>query len=102
MATYSFVVLKYRVPLARIEETTPSHRAYLKELHARGKLIASGAFVPREGGGLLMRTADAAELSALLEQDPFQKEGLVETTVYTWAVGIGLDGLDALPRPAHG
>ncbi|GAC1607493.1 MAG: hypothetical protein NVS4B10_22580 [Myxococcales bacterium] len=102
MATYFFVVLKYRVPLARIEESTPSHRAFLKELHGRGKLIASGPFVPREGGGFLMRVADAAELSGLLAQDPFHKEGLVETTIYNWAVGIGLEGLDSLPRPAHG
>lgn len=98
MASYAFVVLKYKVPLERVEQTTPRHRAYLTELHQQGKLIASGPFVPREGGGLLMRVDGKEDLERLLAKDPFQIEGLVDTTVHWWAPGIGAAGLDALPK----
>jgi uncharacterized protein YciI len=96
MAQYAFVVLKYLVPLERIQQTVDRHRAYLGGLHAQGKLVASGPLVPRTGGGLLFRVADDAELSQLLAADPFQQEGLVEATRFHWAPGIGVEGLDRL------
>ena len=46
------VTLSYRVPLAEVDVHTPAHRAYLKTLFDAKKLIASGPFVPREGGAL--------------------------------------------------
>jgi uncharacterized protein YciI len=98
MAAYAFVVLKYKVPLDRVEQTTPRHRAYLTELHKQGKLLASGAFVPRDGGGLLLRVEGKEEMDRLLAKDPYQVEGLVETTIHWWAPGIGVAGLDALPK----
>ena len=99
MAAYAFVVLRYRVPIARVEEVTPRHRAWCAELHRQGKLIASGPFVPREGGGLLLRVEGPEEMAALLANDPFQREGVAESTVHWWAPGLGAADLDALPRP---
>jgi uncharacterized protein YciI len=96
---YVFVVLKYRVPLERIVATQDRHRAYLRTLHEQGKMIASGPFIPRDGGGLLLRCADDDELERLLAADPFQIEGLVDTTVHRWAPGIGNEGLDSLAQP---
>ena len=55
MALYAFVALKYEAPLERIQQTVDRHRAYLRELLAQGKMVCSGPFVPREGGGLLLR-----------------------------------------------
>lgn len=93
---YAYVVLRYTVPLERIQETTDRHRAYLRQLHEQKKLVASGPFVPRTGGGLLMRVADEAELQALLAADPFHQEQLVESTVHVWAPNIGIAGLDGI------
>jgi uncharacterized protein YciI len=93
---YAFVVLRYLVPMERIAETTDRHRAYLRELKARRKLVASGPFVPRTGGGLLLRADDDAELARLLADDPFAQEQLVEHTIHRWAPNIGDDGLDGL------
>ena len=98
MALYAFVALRYRFPLERIQQTVDRHRAYLRELLAQGKMIASGPFVPREGGGLLLRVEDEAEIQAVLEKDPFQIERLVDTTIYKWAPNIGVEELDSLPR----
>jgi uncharacterized protein YciI len=89
VATLAFVALKYRFPLERILQTVDRHRAYLRELHGKGKLVASGPFEPRTGGGLLIRAESEEELQALLANDPFQQEQLVETTVYRWAPNIG-------------
>jgi uncharacterized protein YciI len=98
MALYAFVALKYRYPLERMQKTVDRHRAYLRELLAQGKMIASGPFVPREGGGLLLRVEDEAEIQPILDKDPFQIERLVDTTIYKWAPNIGTEGLDTLPR----
>jgi uncharacterized protein YciI len=92
MANLAFVVLRYKVPLERIQQTVDRHRAYLRELHGQGKLIASGPFDPRTGGGLLVRTESDEELQKLLAGDPFQLEQLVETTVYKWLPNIGSVG----------
>ncbi len=99
MAQYAFVALKYKFPLERILQTVDRHRAYLRELLAQGKLLASGPFVPRWGGALLLRVADEAELQKLLAADPFAQEGLVEHTIYNWAPNIGVEGLDSLAQP---
>ena len=93
---YAIILLRYLVPLERIAETTDRHRAYLRELHAAKKLIASGPLVPRTGGAFLVRVADEAELAALLAGDPFGQEQLVEYTIHHWAPNIGVEGLDAL------
>ena len=89
MPNIAFVALKYKYPLERMEKTVDRHRAYLRKLHADGKLIASGPFVPREGGGLLVNVEDEEELQKILADDPFQQEELVETTIYRWAPNIG-------------
>ncbi len=93
---YAIVLLRYLVPLERIEQTVDRHRAYLRELAARKKLVASGPLVPRTGGALLLRVTDDAELSTILADDPFAQEALVEHTVHRWAPNIGVEGLDAL------
>ncbi len=98
MAIYAFVVLKYRYPLERMQKTLDRHRAYLRELHGKGKLVCSGPFVPREGGALLLRVSEEKEIAELLAKDPYQLEQLVETTIYKWDPNIGREGLDSLAR----
>ena len=96
MALYAFVALKYRYPLERMLKTIDRHRAYLRELLVQGKMVASGPFVPREGGGLLLRIENPAEIAPLLARDPYHLEGLVSDIVYVWDPNIGREGLDKL------
>jgi uncharacterized protein YciI len=93
---YAYVVLRYLVPMERINETVDRHRAYLRDLKARRKLLASGPLVPRTGGALLLRATDEAELARLLADDPFTQEKLVEHTIHQWAPNIGDGDLDAI------
>ena len=99
MALYAIVVLKYRYPMERMQQTVERHRAYQRELLAQGKMIASGPFVPREGGALLLRVEDESEIQPIVEKDPFQVERLVDTTIHRWAPNIGVEGLESLARP---
>src|SRR4051812_38218569 len=96
---YAFVALKYRFPLERMQQTVDRHRAYLSGLLKQGKLICSGPFVPRDGGALLVRFETDEELQGLLKGDPFQIEGLVDTTIFKWDPNIGRPGLDSLSPP---
>ncbi|MFN2548265.1 MAG: YciI family protein [Myxococcales bacterium] len=96
MALYAIVVLKYTAPLERILQTVEKHRAYLRELHAQGKMVASGPFVPREGGALLLRINDPSEIQPLRAKDPYQIEGLCSDTIHVWDPNIGREGLDSL------
>jgi uncharacterized protein YciI len=89
VAILFFVALKYRHPLERMLQTVDRHRAYLRELHGKGKLVASGPFEPRTGGALLIRAESEDELQSMLAADPFQQEKLVDTTIYQWAPNIG-------------
>ena len=99
MALYAFVALKYEVPFERIQQTVDRHRAYLRELHAQGKMVCSGPFVPREGGALLLRIDDPSEIAPLLAKDPYHVEKLVSDTIYIWDPNIGREALDSLsPR----
>ena len=88
----AFVALKYRYPLERMLQTVDRHRAYLRELHAKGKMVASGPFEPRTGGALLLKADSEEDLQAMLAADPFQQEELVETTIYRWVINIGSVG----------
>ena len=66
----------------------PEHRAYLMRQSA---LLGSGPFVDGAAGALLVfRTADRAELDAIVAADPFTVEGVVaETDIRTWDVVLG-------------
>jgi len=99
MAVYAFVALKYLAPLDRMLQTLDRHRAWLRELHAQGKMVCSGPFVPREGGAMLLRVEHPSEVEPLLAKDQFRQENLVSNTIYVWDVNIGRDGLDTLARP---
>jgi len=98
MAVYAFVALKYLASLDRMLQTLDRHRAWLRDLHAQGKVVCSGPFVPREGGAMLLRVEHPSEIEPLLAKDPFRQENLVSNTIYVWDVNIGRDGLDTLAR----
>lgn len=64
-----------------------AHVAYLQSLVSRGKLRASGRLKgkPLRSGFLIFTTETQAETEALIQADPFAKEGLVaELTVHEW------------------
>jgi uncharacterized protein YciI len=89
-----FVILvTYTVPVERIDQLIPPHRAWMAEQYAAGTFLASGAQTPRTGAVILARGGDRKSLEALLTQDPIAQAGVadyqvVEFTPTTTAAGL--------------
>jgi uncharacterized protein YciI len=96
---YALAIVRYRKPLDEVLKHIEPHRAYLRELKARGTLVASGPFEPRHGGGLLLRVPDGGADAALLavrDGDPFVKAQVAQYELLPWLPNIGKDDLDRL------
>lgn len=96
---YAIAILRYRKPLEKVLEVVDEHRAYLRDLKAKGLLLASGPLDPRSGGALLLRVPDGsvdATLDAVRDGDPFVKKGMAQYELLPWVPGIGKDDLDRI------
>lgn len=96
---YAIAILRYRKPLEQLLEVTEEHRAYLRQLHADGIVLASGPLDPRHGGALLLRVPDDgvdAALDRIRDGDPFTQRGLVQYELLPWVPVIGKESLDRL------
>jgi uncharacterized protein YciI len=79
------VTLKFTDNAERRQEVRPTHREYLKELLAKGKLHESGPFTDDSGALLIYDAADVAEVQELLANDPYAPNGIVESaTINEW------------------
>ena len=96
---YGLVLIRYRLPLEDVVNATPEHREYLKQLKAKGILLAAGPFDPRTGGALLVRVPDGdvqQALSAVRDGDPFFSKGVANYELIAWKPVIGQEALDTL------
>ena len=96
---YAIAIIRYRKPIERVVDVTEAHRAYLRELHGRGVLVASGPFEPRFGGALLLRVPDEGSdgaLNAIRDGDPFVQQGVAQYELLAWAPILGKDALDRI------
>jgi uncharacterized protein YciI len=96
---YALAIVRYRKPLEEVLKHLDDHRAYLRELQAKGLLLASGPLEPRSGGVLLLRVPDgdvAGALDGIRDGDPFHRAGVAQYELLPWAPVIGQEGLDRL------
>jgi uncharacterized protein YciI len=96
---YGLVLIRYRLPLEEVVKATEEHREYLRELKAKGILLAAGPFDPRTGGALLVRIPDdnpQQSLTAVRDGDPFFAKGIANYELIAWNALIGKEGLDTL------
>ena len=96
---YGLVLIRYRLPLEEVVKATEEHREYLRELKAKGILLAAGPFDPRTGGALLVRVPDdrvQESLSAVRDGDPFFTKGVANYELIAWKPVIGNEELDKL------
>ena len=71
------VILQFGDNAKRLE-VRPRHRAYLEQLLADGKLLASGPWADDSGALILYEAADEAEARALWAADPYsQTDGAI-------------------------
>ncbi len=96
---YAIAIVRYRKPLEEVLRFLEEHRSYLRDLRAKGTLLASGPLQPRYGGALLLRLPDAAPgdaLAAVRDEDPFVREGVAQYELLPWDPVLGREGLDRL------
>ncbi len=67
---------RYVKPLDEVDRWLPEHRAFLDRHYAAGHFIVSGPIEPRTGGVILVGDMDRAAVEAMLEEDPFAREGV--------------------------
>ena len=88
-------------PLVAPEQLRPvlaAHLDYMIDLEKRGVIFASGPLAdperPPQGEGLtIVRAANAADVRAIAEADPFFKNGLRTFELKEWTVMEGMLGL---------
>lgn len=96
---YAIAIIRYRKPLDEVLAVVEPHRAYLRELHTEGILLASGPMEPRNGGILFLRLPEGsglASLDAIRDGDPYVQAGVAQYELIPWNPNIGLEGLDRL------
>lgn len=93
---YALALVRYRVPLEGILPILDAHRAYLRDLKARGWLLASGPLDPRHGGALLLRVPDRDVLDRIRDEDPFVQAKVAQYDLLPWQPNIGVEDLDRL------
>ncbi|WP_243357680.1 YciI family protein [Fundidesulfovibrio terrae] len=75
------ITLTYEKPLEEVDRWLEEHRVFLRDNYAKGRFIASGPCTPRTGGVILAHGCCRDELDAVLETDPFKREGVAAYTV---------------------
>jgi uncharacterized protein YciI len=70
----------------------PAHREYVHDLHARGIIRMSGPLASDAGAVLVYRADDEDAARALIAEDPYAIEGVVdEVSLREWTVVVPAD-----------
>jgi uncharacterized protein YciI len=69
-------IIEYLSDREKVESVRPAHRQYLRQLHAAGRLAATGPFTDGSGALIVYEAADAAEAEQFLKGDPFHAHGI--------------------------
>lgn len=73
--------LKYKVPIAKIEEYLYAHSSFLDEYYANGNILMSGRKNPRTGGMIFCTLKSQEEVENLIKDDPFYLNELADYTI---------------------
>lgn len=66
----------------------PAHKAYVRELIAKGHKARTGYWAQRGGGMLQFQAASLAEAQEIVAQDPLVKNGCVKYQLFEWRVVV--------------
>lgn len=82
MSNIFVVILKYIVPLEKIDEHRAKHLDFLSEYYLSGIFIASGRQASLDGGVIIAKTGNKKDLENILKQDPFAIDNLALYEIY--------------------
>ena len=69
---------------SKVQEVYPRHAAYLGGLLSEGKIASAGRMKDGASALVITRTPKIEEAQALIDADPFVKEGVVKATYHVW------------------
>ena len=91
-----FVIeLVYKAPLEEIDAHMRAHMTFLRKQYAAGRFLVSGRKIPRDGGIILAVGKSRDEIEALMQEDPFCKNGLADCRVIEFRVSQRADDIDS-------
>ena len=93
---YFVINIHYLVPLEKVSEITPEHRAYLKSKYDEGILLFSGPRVPRTAGFLFARAEESSVIFQMIAHDPFKLKEIAEYEVIEIAPVMWAEGLNKI------
>ena len=89
------IELTYKAGLAEIDAHMKAHVAFLKKYYASGHFLVSGRKIPRDGGIILAVGKSRAEIEAIVEQDPFCRQGLADWRVIEFRASQRADDIQS-------
>ncbi len=66
----------------------PAHKAYIKDLIAKGHKAKTGYWQRRGGGMLLFEAESMEEAQQIVAEDPLVKHGCVKYDLYEWCIVV--------------
>ena len=90
------VELTYKVDMALVDQHISAHIEWLSHHYETGMFLASGRKIPRTGGVILVRSDSREMVDAVLQQDPFYREGIADFQVTEIQVSKTAEGLEKL------
>ncbi len=74
------------VEKAIFDRYVPAHRAYVRDLIAKGHQAKTGYWAEHPGGMLLFQAQSMEEAQEIVAQDPLIKNNCVSYEIYQWCV----------------
>jgi uncharacterized protein YciI len=76
----------YQKPLEEVQQVYTDHMEWLMKHYTAGRFLGSGRREPPVGGLILAREESREAFLALLEEDPFKRNGLATYEVFEFNV----------------
>jgi uncharacterized protein YciI len=76
------------VDKSTFDQHVPAHKAYVRELIAKGHQTRSGYWAHRGGGMMLFEAASMDEARAIVAGDPLVQNGCVNYQLYEWRIVV--------------
>jgi uncharacterized protein YciI len=70
------------------DQYVPAHKAYVKELIAKGHKARTGYWAQLGGGMLLFEATSMDEAQAIVAADPLVQNGCVNYQLYEWKIVV--------------
>lgn len=70
------------------DQSIPAHKAFVRDLIAKGHQAKTGYWGERGGGMLLFQATSMDEAKLIVQQDPLVQNGCVKYKLHQWCVVV--------------